>query len=333
MEGRRAPVARIKALGSYLPAQVLSNRDLEQKVDTSDEWIVSRTGIAERRLAAEGEGACEMGVEAAKKALQAAGLAAGDVDLILVATMSPDYISPSTATLIQHALKCERAASFDLQAACSGYLYALATAKAFVESGMYRCVLVVATEKLSSFVNYRDRNTCVLFGDGASAFVVAASGPGLAIKETVLGSDGEQAQLLFIPAGGSRCPASLASVQAEQHYIAMNGKEVFKHAVRRMEMAAIECLEKAGLSLPQIDWLVPHQANIRIIEALAKRFDMSLQRVQQTVHKYGNTSASSLGIALDELCSEGKVQEGQHILLVAFGAGLTWGGAILQRIP
>lgn len=321
--------ARIISTGSYLPKKVLSNSDLEKMVDTSDEWIVSRTGMKERRLAAADEPTSEMGFQAAKKAIEKAGIDVEKIELILFATLTPDYPFPSTACLVQARLGAFNAAAVDLQAACTGYIYALSQAKAYIESGMYRSILVVASEKLSSIVNYQDRATCVLFGDGAAACIVAAEGKGLCISDACLGADGRLAELLIIPAGGSKKPASIETIQANQHYLQMEGKELFKHAVRRMEMAASCCLKRASLKKEQIKWLIPHQANIRIIEAIAKRFDVPMERVFLTLHKYGNTSASSVGIALDELLKEKDLREGDNILLVAFGAGLTWGATIL----
>ncbi|MDR2539409.1 MAG: ketoacyl-ACP synthase III [Chlamydiales bacterium] len=321
--------ARIISTGSYLPKKVLSNSDLEKMVDTSDEWIVSRTGMKERRLAEVDEPTSEMGFQAAKRAVEKAGIDIKEIELILFATLTPDYPFPSTACLIQARLGAFHAAAVDLQAACTGYIYALSQAKAYIESGIYQSILIVASEKLSSIVNYRDRATCVLFGDGAAACVVAAEGKGLLISDVCLGADGRLAELLMIPAGGSKKPASIETVQTDQHYLKMEGKELFKYAVRRMEMAASCCLERAFLKKEQIKWLIPHQANMRIIKAIAKRFDVPMQHVFLTLHKYGNTSASSVGIALDELLREKKLEKGDNLLLVAFGAGLTWGATIL----
>ncbi|MCH9613960.1 MAG: 3-oxoacyl-[acyl-carrier-protein] synthase 3 [Chlamydiia bacterium] len=321
--------AKIIGLGSYVPTKVLSNKDLEELVDTNDEWIVSRTGMKERRIAGAEEFTSHMGLEAAKKALSESKIDPVDIDLILFATLTPDFLFPSTACLIQKEIGASRAASMDLQAACTGYLYALSTAKAFVESGRYKNILIIAAEKLSSITNYKDRSTCVLFGDGASAAVISDEGAGFSIGELTLGSDGEQEDLLKLPAGGSRMPASLESVSNDLHYIQMEGREVYKHAVRRMESAAKECLEKLNLSEDAIRYLVPHQANIRIIEGIAKRFKVPMERVYLTIHKYGNTSASSVGIALDELMKEKKLKQSDNVMLVAFGAGLTWGAGIL----
>lgn len=321
--------AKIIGLGSYLPERVLSNTDLEKMVETSDEWITTRTGMKERRLAAKDEFTSDMGLQAAKRAIDDAGITAEEIDLILFATLTPDYIFPSTACIIQQHLGAVNAAAMDMQAACTGYLYGLSMAKAYVESGQYKNVLLIAAEKLSSIVNYEDRNTCVLFGDGASACVVGAGKKGYTIENVSLGADGHQCDLLILPAGGSKKPASLETVKDGLHFIQMEGKEVFKHAVRRMESAVKSCLDATGLKEEGISWMVPHQANIRIIEALAKRFKVEKERVYLTIHKYGNTSASSVGIALDELLTEKEVKDGEHIVLFAFGAGLTWGAAAL----
>lgn len=324
--------ARIIGTGSYLPERVLSNHDLEKLVETSDEWIVTRTGMKERRIAREDEFTSDMGAEAARRALRAAGKRSDEIDLILVATLTPDYLFPSTATLIQSLLKAPQAAALDFQAACTGYLYGLAMAKSFIESGLYRNILLIASEKLSSIVNYKDRGTCILFGDGASASVISDEGEGFAIREVCLGADGELAELIVLPAGGCRLPASAETVAENKHYISMEGNEVFKHAVRRMESAAKECLEKASMEESEINWLIPHQANARIIDAMAKRFGIDEAKVYKTVHKYGNTSASAIAIALDELIQNQKIHAGENMLLVAFGAGLTWGASILKKI-
>jgi 3-oxoacyl-[acyl-carrier-protein] synthase III len=321
--------ARIIGTGSYLPQKVLSNHDLEKMVETSDEWIVTRTGMKERRIADKDEFTSHMGAQAAKRALESAHMAPDAVDLILFATITPDYMFPSTACLVQAQIKAVNAAALDIQAACTGYIYALSLAKALIESGTYRNVLIIASEKLSSIVNYKDRNTCVLFGDGASACIVSNVGKGLLIRDVCLGCDGDQADLLTLPAGGSRMPASAETVSADLHFLKMEGKEVFKHAVRRMESASKKCLDRAGLAESQISWLVPHQANMRIIEAIAKRFEVPKERVFLTIHKYGNTSASSVGIALDELIREHGLSSGENILLTAFGSGLTFGASVL----
>lgn len=323
--------ARIIGTGSYLPQRVLSNHELEKLVETSDEWIVSRTGMKERRIARHDEFTSDMGAAAARRALESAGCTACDIDLIIVATLTPDYIFPSTAALIQRALGASQAAAFDFQAACTGYLYGLSLAKGYIESGIYKNILLIASEKLSSIVNYKDRNTCVLFGDGAAAAVISDEGSGLEIRQISLGADGEVAELLILPAGGCRLPASHETVAANRHYIAMEGKEVFKHAVRRMESAAKECLDQMGMKEEEIDWLIPHQANERIIDAIAKRFGIHEDKIFKTVHKYGNTSASAVAIALDELLRGKEINCGENLLLVAFGAGFTWGATILTN--
>ncbi|MCF7806122.1 MAG: ketoacyl-ACP synthase III [Simkaniaceae bacterium] len=321
--------AKIIATSSYLPKKILSNADLEKIVETTDEWITSRTGMKERRIAAEGEYTSDMGIKAAQSALEKAGLSATDVDLIIVATLTPDYTFPSTACLIQNAIQATHAAALDVQAACSGFIYGLSIAKAYIESGTYRNILLIASEKLSSIVNYEDRATCILFGDGAAAALISSEGKGLLIDHVVLGADGSLTEILKMPGGGSRYPATQETVDQKMHYIHMEGRETFKHAVRRMEAASVECVDKAGID--EVHWMVPHQANVRIIEAIAKRFKLPMERVYLTIHKYGNTSASSIGIALDELLGENKISSGENILLTAFGAGLTWGSAVLTQ--
>ncbi len=323
--------ARIIGMGSYLPKKVLSNADLEKIVETSDEWIVQRTGVKERRIAAADEASSDMGAEAAKRALAEAKVAATDVDMIIVATMTPDHLSPTNSSLIQRTLGASNAAAMDVQAACTGFIYGLSIAKAYVESGLAKCILLVATEKMSSVVDYTDRNTCVLFGDGASAAVITGTGKGLLIDYVSLGSDGNQAHLITVPAGGSRLPSSAETVEQRLHYVRLEGREVFKHAVRRMATAAQECLSHTQLEATQIQWLVPHQANERIMSATAESVGVPLEKMVVTVDKYGNTSASGIAIALDEHLKTGVVQTGDHLLLVAFGAGLTWGAALLTQ--
>jgi 3-oxoacyl-[acyl-carrier-protein] synthase III len=324
--------ARIIGMGSYLPKKVLTNADLEKMVETSDEWITTRTGMKERRIAGAKEFSSTMGADAARQALERSGLKVTDIDYILVATLTPDYLFPSTAALIQDMLGATDCPAVDVGAACSGFLYALSMAKAFVESGARKNVLVIASEKLSSIVNYKDRRTCVLFGDGASAAVVSSEGAGLLIGDVSLGCDGALEDFLKMPAGGCRTPASKESVEADLHYIDMAGQEVFKHAVRRMQGAALECIERAGMTPDQVKWIVPHQANVRIIDAIAKRLEIPEDRIFITVHKYGNTSASAVAIALDELLQEKPLEEGDHLLLVVFGAGFTWGSCILTKV-
>ncbi len=324
--------ARIVGTASYLPERVLTNADLEKMVETSDEWIMTRTGIKERRIAAKGESTSDMGVSAARRVLELTDTPATDIDLILVCTLTPDYSFPSTASLIQHKLGAREIPAFDLQAACTGYIYGLSVAKAFVESGIYKRVLLVASEKLSAIVNYKDRNTCVLFGDGAAASLIMGTGAGLSIENVIIGSDGSQAKLLMMPAGGSSLPASHETIDQGKHYITMQGNDVFKHAVKRMETAVKECLDAAGVAEESINWLVPHQANIRVIDMLARRFALPMERIYKTLQKYGNTSASSVAIALGELLAEQDLAIGGRIVLTAFGAGFTWGAALLVKI-
>lgn len=324
-------IASLVALASYLPEHVMTNADLEKMVETSDEWIVSRTGIKERRIAGADETTATMGAKAAEKLLAQLGKSVDEIDLILVATMTPDYLAPSTAALIQSSLGAKRAAAMDVQAACSGFLYGLQTSKAFVESGIYKNVLFISSEKMSAFIDYTDRNTCVLFGDGASAAWISGENKGLRIESVSLGADGDYPTLAWVPAGGAKRPPTLETVQERAHFFKMEGKELFKHAVRRMASAAEECLKANDTALSEIRWIVPHQANARILDAVAKAFELDPSAVYRTVQKYGNTSASSIPIALGELVEENNLPAGEPILLVAFGAGLTWGAALLRK--
>ena len=323
--------ARITGLGSYLPKRILSNQELEKMVDTSDEWILSRTGIKERRIAVPDEASSDMGAAALLKALERANVPVSQLELIVVCTMTPDYACPSTAALIQRKIGASQIAALDLQAACTGFLYGLSVAKAYIESGMASTVAVIATEKMSSVIDFNDRNTCILFGDGACAAIVQREGKGLSLENVSLGAEGD-CEMMCIPAGGSRNPATAETVANKQHYFQMNGKEVFKQAVRRMGQSVKECLAKTGLEESQVNWLVPHQANVRIMDALAKQFTLPPDKIYKTIHKYGNTSASSVAIALEELLTEEPPKEGDHLLLVAFGGGLTWGAAVLKQL-
>lgn len=320
--------ARITSLGSYLPTRVLTNQELEKMVDTSDEWILSRTGIQERRIATLEEASSDMGVQALRKALEKKKLGPEQLDLILVCTMTPDYSCPSTAALIQKKIGAPQVAAFDLQAACTGFLYGLSVAKAYIESGMAQTVAVIASEKMSSVIDFNDRNTCVLFGDGACAAIVQNKGKGLAIETITLGAEGD-CEVMCIPAGGSRYPTTSETVANKLHYFRMNGKEVFKQAVRKMGQSIKESLSKTGLEENQVNWLVPHQANERIMDALSKQFNVNTYK---TIRKYGNTSASSVAIALGELSDEEPPKKGDRLMLVAFGGGMTWGSAILKQL-
>ena len=324
--------AIIRGLGAFVPEKILSNSDLEKIVETSNEWITTRTGISERRIAQTDEFPSTMGIQAAKMALAAGGLPPQELDAIIVSSLTPDYLCPTTASVIQHGLGATKACAFDIQAACSGFLYGLSLAKAYVESGIYRHVLLVAAEKNSSFIDYQDRATCVIFGDGAGAALISQEGAGWSIGHVSLGTDGEWGHLLSIPASGARLPASHETVDKRLHYMKMNGKEIFRHAVRRMEASAKECLEKENLTPSDIRWLIPHQANLRIMESCAKRFDIPWERVYRTIHKYGNTSSSSIPIALCELEKSTPCAPNENIMLAAFGGGLTWGASILKKV-
>ncbi|MBM3201453.1 MAG: ketoacyl-ACP synthase III [Chlamydiae bacterium] len=323
--------AVVLGTGSYFPERVLSNAELEKIVDTTDEWITSRTGMKERRIAAKEESASDMGAIAAEKAIQNSDVKAEDLDLIICATLTPDHLFPSTACLIQNKIGAKNAAAFDLSAACSGYVYAMMTAKAYVSSGIYKTVLVVATEKISSIIDYTDRATCVLFGDAATATVVAHREHGLEIIHGCLGADGTGADMLIQPAGGSRMPACQESIDQKLHYLRMEGKDVYKHAVRRMEEVAMKCITDVGMKIEDVGYLIPHQANLRIIEGFAKRFQVPQERVIVNIQRYGNTAAASVGIGFDELLNLKKIKEGETVLMVAFGAGLAWGSLLLQR--
>jgi 3-oxoacyl-[acyl-carrier-protein] synthase III len=326
-EGRSCSIAGV---GSYVPARVLTNADLEKMVNTSDEWITTRTGIKERHIAAKDEFTSDLGARAALRAMEAAGVTAEEIDLIVVATITPDMPFPSTAALIQRKLGAHRAAAFDLEAACSGFIYALEVAQQFIMSRTYDTVLVIGAEKLSSIVDWEDRNTCVLFGDGAGAAVLRNRPNAHGLLTAVMGADGRKADLLFMAGGGSRCPATAQSVDARLHYLRMEGKETFKSAVQAMETAAAEALRRCELEISQIKLIVPHQANLRIIEAVGKRLGARPEQLFVNLHKYGNTSAASVAIALDEAVHSGRVQAGDLLLLVVFGAGLTWGAAVIE---
>ena len=321
----------IAGTGSYLPEKILTNDDLSKFVETSDEWIVTRTGIKERRIAAEGESTSHLGSKAAEKALEQADMPAEDLDLIIVATITPDTLTPATACYVQQQLGATKAVAFDISAACSGFLYAMKIAKRMIESGAFQNALIIGAEKLSAFVNWEDRTTCVLFGDGAGAAVLRASEEGEGrILATDIGTDGKQTHLLNIPGGGSACPITIDNAGEGLATLAMLGKEVFKHAVTRMKNSANLVIESAGLQPEDIAVVIPHQANLRIIDAIASRLAVPNDRVFVNLHKYGNTSAAAIAIALDEAHREGKMKRGDKIVMVAFGAGLTWASAAIE---
>jgi 3-oxoacyl-[acyl-carrier-protein] synthase-3 len=317
-------------VGSYVPAKILTNADLEKIVETSDEWITTRTGIKERRLAAKDEFTSDLATAAALRAMKKAAVTAEQIDLIIVATITPDMPFPSTACLVQRKIGARRAAAFDLEAACSGFIYGLEIAQQFIMSRTYDTVLVIGAEKLSTIVDWEDRNTCVLFGDGAGAAVLQNRPNAHGLLTAVMGADGEKADLLFMPGGGSRCPASAESVMSRQHYLRMEGKETFKNAVQAMMTAANEALRRCEIDITRIKCIIPHQANQRIIDAVGERLGAKPEQIFVNVHKYGNTSAASVAIALDEAVESGRVQRGDLILLVVFGAGLTWGAAVIE---
>ncbi|MBH5316680.1 ketoacyl-ACP synthase III [Paenibacillus sp. GSMTC-2017] len=315
--------------GKYVPERIITNQHLEQMVETNDEWIVTRTGIKERRMAAASEATSDLALEASKRAIEAAGLTAEDIDLIIVATITPDMFFPSTACLLQSKLGASKAAAFDLSAACSGFIYGLATASSMITSGMYKHVLVVGAETLSRITDYTDRNTCILFGDGAGAVVLGHVAEGRGFKSFELGADGSGGELLKVSGGGSRIPASEESVSTKQHFIHMAGNDVFKFAVRIMGSAAEDALAKAGMTKEDIDLLIPHQANIRIIQSAMNRLNLPEEKAMINLHNYGNMSAASIPVALAEAVEQNRIKEGDRIVFVGFGGGLTWGSSVL----
>ncbi|MDC8448680.1 MAG: ketoacyl-ACP synthase III [Nitrospira sp.] len=321
--------ACIAGTGSYAPANVVTNADLERMVATSDEWIRERTGIRERRIAATGEACSDLAVQAGKRALTAAGLSATDLDMILVATCTGDYPLPATACLVQHQLGATKAAACDLSAACCGFVYALSVADAYVKSGM-RHVLVIGSEVMSAITDWTDRNTCVLFGDGAGAVVVSASDGEQGILSTHLCSDGTLCELIMVPGGGSRTPPSEKVIAERLQYIKMKGNETFKVAVRTLEEIARTTLSANGLQVEDLDLYVPHQANVRILKAVIERLGLPKEKVLLNLDRYGNTSAASIPIALDEAVREGRIKDGSLVMLGAFGAGLTWASAVIR---
>lgn len=316
-------------IGSHVPDRILTNADLEQMVETSDEWIVSRTGIRERRVASKEEASSDLAVKASKKALAHAGISAEELDLIVVATVTPDMFFPSTACLVQHQLGATKAAAFDLSAACTGFIYGIATAAQFISTGVYQYALVIGVDCLSKMVDWKDRNTCILFGDGAGAAVLGPVSEGQGLLAFDLGSDGSGGELLKVEAGGSRLPASEQTVKENKHVISMNGREVFKFAVRAINSSTETVLGKAGMTKNDIDFLVPHQANIRIIESAMKRFGLSKDKVVVNIDRYGNMSSASIPIALSEAYENRLFQLGDKLVLCGFGGGLTWGAAVI----
>ena len=322
--------SKITGWGKYVPEKVMTNADLEKLVDTSDEWIVTRTGIRERRIAGPGETNTAMSVAAARQALDGAGLTPKDIELIILATSSPDHLLPSEASEVQYQLGAECPA-FTLAAGCTGFVYGLVTAHQFIAAGTYQRVLVIGSEVISHAVNWEDRNTCVLFGDGAGAVVMEASSQPAGIQSFVLGSDGSGAEHLIVRGGGVIYPVSHEMIEDKAMYIEMNGREVFKFATRVIEEATLQAVDKAGLTLDDIDLLIPHQANLRIIEKIARTFDYPMERIEMNLERHGNTAAASIPIALNEAVTSGRARPGDLVMLVAAGAGFN-SGAILLRL-
>ncbi len=324
---------RVTGWGAYTPAKIVTNHELAQTLDTSDDWIVQRSGIHQRRIAAEHETTSSMCVEASRQALARAHLAPADLDLIIVATSTPDYFTPPVSSQVQHALGAHDVPAFVLTTGCTGFVYALTTAYQFVHTGTYRNILVVGAELLSRFVDWRDRSMCVLFGDAAGAVVIQATGERCGLQSFVLGSDGSQGEHIIMPSGGSARPFGAEVLAEGAHYIQMNGREVFKFASRVVGRACQQALHQAGLGMDDIDWIIPHQANLRIIEAAARDMRLPLDRFIINIDQYANTSAASIPLALAENLNNGRIRPDDRLLLVSFGAGLTWGAAVLQLAP
>ncbi len=325
------PRAAITGLGAAVPDKVMSNADFEKILETSDEWITQRTGIKERRVVSEGETTATLGTDAAREALDQAGVDAKDLDLIICATISPEMIFPATACFIQEALGAEDVPAFDISAACSGFVYGITVAGQFIRTGMYRKILVVGSETLSRFSDYTDRTSCILFGDGAGAAVVEPTDePGRGLLYSVMHAAGSGWDYIHVPGGGSREPATVETVGDGRHYIHMRGRDVYKFAVDKMRWLLEDCMTRCELGVDDVDLVVPHQVNIRIISSATEKLDFPIEKVHVNIDKYGNTSAASVPIALAEAHREGRISRGSTVILVAFGAGLTWAGAVLR---
>jgi 3-oxoacyl-[acyl-carrier-protein] synthase-3 len=320
----------ILGIGTYVPEKIMTNFDLEKIVDTSDAWIQKMTGIKERRIAAENEATSDLAYNAAVKALESSNTKAEDIDLIVVATMTPDYFTPSVSAILQKRLGAHHAAAFDIGAACSGFVYGLEAGGNFIATGMYKKVLVIGAEVFSRILDWEDRNTCVLFGDGAAAAVLGEVEEGYGLLGSHLGTDGDLDDVLVIPAGGSRAPASHETIDNRSHYLKMKGPEVFKFAVKSMPMAIERVLENTGMNIKELELIVPHQANMRIINSAAKRLKFPVEKFVINLDKYGNTSAASVGLALGEALENKMIKKGDNIALVGFGAGLTYASCILK---
>ncbi|MEE8412324.1 MAG: beta-ketoacyl-ACP synthase III [Acidobacteriota bacterium] len=322
--------AIVSGTGRSVPERVLTNADLEKIVDTSDEWITSRTGIKERRIAADDEVLSKFASEAGRQALEAAGVSPEDVDLLVLATVTPDMPIPATACTIQHDLGCVNAAAFDLAAGCSGFIYAQSVAKQFVISGRCAHALVIGAELLSKYIDWTDRTTCVIFADGAGAALLSAGSPPRGVLASAMHSDGSMVDFISMPGGGTLHPPSQAMIDERLHFIKMKGNETFKMAVRCIEEVCREVLDQAGLTPDDVDWFIPHQANARIITAVGKRLGMNDERCYINIDRYGNTSSASIPIALDEVVRDGKIEPGHIVLMAAFGAGLTWAASVAR---
>ncbi len=322
--------ASIIGTGSYVPEKVLTNADLEKIVETSDEWIQTRTGIRERRVAGLEQPTSELAANAARSALENAGVSADEVDLIICATVTPDMFFPSTACFVQTKIGAVNAACFDISAACSGFLFGIETARQFIATGTYDTILVIGADKLSGIVDWTDRNTCVLFGDGAGAAVLQHREGSRGILATSMGSNGNLSEILYIPGGGSACPVTAENSATKPATIRMNGRETYKQAVTAMVNASVQVLGDAGISINEIACFIPHQANLRIIEAIASRLSVAMDRFHINLDRYGNTSAAAVAIALDEAAREGRFKRGDKILMVVFGGGLTWASTIVE---
>ncbi len=323
-------MASITGIGSYLPNKILTNYDLEKMVDTTDEWIIQRTGIRERRIVENGMITSDLATQASLRAMEDAGVSAEELDMIISSTITPDHIFPSTSCYIQQKLGATRASAFDILAACAGFIYAMSIGQSFVNSGAMKTVLIVGAECLSKITDYTDRTTCVLFGDGAGAAIIQKSCTKHEILSTNLAADGVQADVLIMPGGGAKNPASLESIRQRMHYIQFKGKEVFKLAINNITNMILETVEKNGLRLKDIDLIIPHQSNLRIIEATMEKLGLPMEKTFVNIDKYGNTSSASIPIAIDEARKEGRLHKGNIVMLVAFGGGLTWGSSIIR---
>jgi 3-oxoacyl-[acyl-carrier-protein] synthase-3 len=324
---------RVTGWGFYVPEKVVTNFDLEKSLETSNEWIIQRSGIEERHIAAPNETTATLAVNASQAALDKAGLAGCDLDLIIVATSSPDYLTPPVSSQVQYSLCADNVPAFVLEVGCTGFIYSLATAYQFIATGAYQNILVVGVEIISRHVNWQDRSTAVLFGDAAGAVLIQATDEPCGLQGFVLGSDGSQHQQIIIPAGGTAEPVDAASLAGGRHFVHMNGREVFRFASRVIGKACREAVDKAGITMEDVDWIIPHQANLRIIEAASREMKVPIERFVINIEKYGNTSAASIPLALSEYLDSGRIQPDDTLLLVSFGAGLTWGAVVLQMAP